>query len=1223
MPAMRQDVPGAQPPGPPGWDAEPGTARMDGGLGYRTITGEAAARTELLDIIAERVRVAADRLKLSREDLRRIFEPHSVFEAEVAARANGRDWRFILVETHHLIQGKVGKGALKIVFPEEMLGKSPQMVPAQHGAIEVLPPEGQARWARAEDAEEVVKSVMREFMTGESLSMSLKCQATGAPFAGSEGLVLCAARELDAATGRYFLRPALHGGEDRAAQDRELIHAMMNATSEVLTRAGRIAYDTIVHAAETSSTLTARLGLDLPSNVVEGHLRALFRQHPDIIVGDEDMTSRLREILGRGDYAPTACALARAAARMQIEHSILVQGSREKLRALLSDLPPRGCPSSSQYRQITGIFFGTGEIQQNEDQLYQHRERILKPLAVALSAPVLDECGDPAVLELYLKTLLDNLHVIMEEALASRLGLGQALTPDWMDRAAPLSAGALDRLRALMPAAHASGETVKASFWQAASILAESRAAIAPGVADPFAAAKAEVLERSIRAIASAGDLVPSVDRIVFFTLPYATECVTPKLGVVTRKPIEVCGSALRPEAMAVGAIMAIELLLARLGRKEELVQGMTVAVEGLGNAGKNAAQWLSRKGALIVCVSDSSGALFKPTGFSPAELSAIIAHKDRGRRLDSIESPEVPSASFDSNPESLKKVRADILVLAAIPGSVHKDNAPHLQAGIVCELSGAAVTGAAKQILHRRRIHVIPDNLASSGGLLVSLSEMLQNSAGQNWDRALEEFNLHGQLSRSFDRIAALSAELDVDLPTASDVLALSRMHDLAIYRERLQACSRGLEEHIRSIRDHEQTAILSDNDEDGVASAAILQVLIEHLNPAAAAGAVHLNESLRSSAVVDLVAQMEKSDMPIRHVFVLDRAFPIREPGQAHIRELARACRVTLVNNHDLPAALAERQRRPETAGAPEAVRVPADLGILFISPQTLESVIPSREFLTALVLREIAHQLVTDEQVLARIDWQAAVGSFLELPEEKPSQWLLFFSRFNPDKILEASRAVRMVTRAGGFRGAVEAMAGVTRPDQLHTNEAWERFMAEYNNLNERIQVLVDKIVLENRGRPFTAHFFAPDELASPTPLAGDRKQNLDFYHWISELLTRHGDLAERPIIVGQVVRDSRGREALGVRIRSPRGIDLMEAGLPADFSSGGLPNTAIARMELHPEINPEKQFHSLVDQIWSRTTSPLYIGAAQAAASRHEEAASSIRSPRPGRGGGRFP
>jgi len=109
----------------------------------------------------------------------------------------------------------------------------------------------------------------------------------------------------------------------------------------------------------------------------------------------------------------------------------------------------------------------------------------------------------------------------------------------------------------------------------------------------------------------------------------------------------------------------------------------------------------------------------------------------------------------------------------------------------VVCELTGAAVSREAKQILKERGIEVIPDNLASSGGLLVSLSEMLQNSTGQVWDRQLEQQNLNDQLARSCAATREVARLHDVDLATASDILALRRMHALALYRDQLETLS------------------------------------------------------------------------------------------------------------------------------------------------------------------------------------------------------------------------------------------------------------------------------------------------------------------------------------------------------------------------------------------------------------------------------------------------
>ncbi|MBA3004907.1 MAG: hypothetical protein FP813_13830, partial [Desulfurivibrio sp.] len=498
--------------------AAPPEIRWDDGLGFRTITGETTPGNELLKLIAERIRVAARHLRLTRDDLFRIFSRHSIFEGEADEPGIGGKTSFILVETHHLIQGRVGKGALKLVFPQDLLGKESHFQESESGVVEVVRPTDKARWTNAAKAEALVKRAMCELMTGESLSMSLKSQATDAPFAGSEGLMLCAAREFDEASGRYRLKSLLKGGEENAREDKELIERMMNGAAEMLTRAKRIGYDKIVHAAETNTTLAARLGLQLSANVAEGHLRTLLVSDPTIIIGDEDMTSRLREILERKKYSPTACALARAAAKMQLEHGIMLPESRDQLRNLLYELPCQGSSTPAQYRALMELLFGSGERQQKEDQLYHHREPILRALAIALSTRCLDECGEPSVLALYLTTLLDNQWLMMERALARLLPSGQALPVGWFDRSLLFSPEEQEALAAHIPAPGISREDLKERFWSVVNLLCEARDRVTERTPDLYRQARAEVLERAIQAITATGEVVPTVQRIVFFT---------------------------------------------------------------------------------------------------------------------------------------------------------------------------------------------------------------------------------------------------------------------------------------------------------------------------------------------------------------------------------------------------------------------------------------------------------------------------------------------------------------------------------------------------------------------------------------------------------------------------------------------------------------------------------------------------------------------------------
>jgi hypothetical protein len=199
-------------------------------------------------------------------------------------------------------------------------------------------------------------------------------------------------------------------------------------------------------------------------------------------------------------------------------------------------------------------------------------------------------------------------------------------------------------------------------------------------------------------------------------------------------------------------------------------------------------------------------------------------------------------------------------------------------------------------------------------------------------------------------------------------------------------------------------------------------------------------------------------------------------------------------------------------------------------------------------------------------------------------------LFYAQFNPDDMLRAARAIRMVARAHGFMSAIHAVEGVDRPDQLETNLPWEQFLGSYNLLAERVQLLVEKIVMENVGRPYVSHLFTPAEVTPPQRAAAEDTRHLDLYPWISEHLTKRSDFSEKPIIVGQVVCDQLGRRHLGVRIRSPRGVELMEVGLPECFRTGGLPNTAVAKLPLEDGASPEAQFQKLVENIWWKTVSP---------------------------------
>src|SRR4051794_2825049 len=76
-------------------------------------------------------------------------------------------------------------------------------------------------------------------------------------------------------------------------------------------------------------------------------------------------------------------------------------------------------------------------------------------------------------------------------------------------------------------------------------------------------------------------------------------------LGVVTGKPLALGGSVGRGDATGRGVVFC---LLEALRRRGEELEGLTVAVQGLGNVGGTFARLAAESGARVVAVSDSTG---------------------------------------------------------------------------------------------------------------------------------------------------------------------------------------------------------------------------------------------------------------------------------------------------------------------------------------------------------------------------------------------------------------------------------------------------------------------------------------------------------------------------------------------------------------------------------------------------------------------------------------
>jgi glutamate dehydrogenase/leucine dehydrogenase len=235
--------------------------------------------------------------------------------------------------------------------------------------------------------------------------------------------------------------------------------------------------------------------------------------------------------------------------------------------------------------------------------------------------------------------------------------------------------------------------------------------------------------------------------------------------SVVTGKPIPLGGSLGRNEATAQGCIYTIQEAIKHLGMD---LEKSTVAIQGYGNAGFNAAKIIDRLGAKVIAVSDSKGGIYNGDGLNPGSVSK---HKEEtGSVVGYKDADEITN-------EELLALDCDILIPAALENQITVENAPTVKAKIVAEAANGPTTPSADDILYENGIFVIPDILCNAGGVTVSYFEWVQNIQSLFW--TLEEVNdqLAKIMRRSFWDVVSILKKQKVHMRTAAWMLGVGRV--------------------------------------------------------------------------------------------------------------------------------------------------------------------------------------------------------------------------------------------------------------------------------------------------------------------------------------------------------------------------------------------------------------------------------------------------------------
>lgn len=235
--------------------------------------------------------------------------------------------------------------------------------------------------------------------------------------------------------------------------------------------------------------------------------------------------------------------------------------------------------------------------------------------------------------------------------------------------------------------------------------------------------------------------------------------------GSVTGKPMSIGGTRAHAGATSSGLVVVVRAAFERLGRP---LAGSRVTIQGFGKVGGPLSFLLASAGMRVVGVSDVGGATANAGGLNVGDLADHVEqHGSVG---------DFPGGDRVSG-DALWDVDCDLVVPAALGGSITPDVARRLTAAVVVEAANNPTTIDADAVLAERGIMVVPDILANAGGVTSSYFEWAQSLQGYAWDSDLVAARLHQRMETAFNNVWTRAETLKTPLREAAFVLAVERV--------------------------------------------------------------------------------------------------------------------------------------------------------------------------------------------------------------------------------------------------------------------------------------------------------------------------------------------------------------------------------------------------------------------------------------------------------------
>jgi glutamate dehydrogenase len=241
--------------------------------------------------------------------------------------------------------------------------------------------------------------------------------------------------------------------------------------------------------------------------------------------------------------------------------------------------------------------------------------------------------------------------------------------------------------------------------------------------------------------------------------------------GFITGKPLVLGGSRGRETATAAG----VTIMIYEAAKKRNIdIKGARVVIQGFGNAGSFLAKFMHDSGAKVVGISDAYGALHDPNGL---DIDYLLERRDSFGTVTKMFKETISN-------QDLLELDCDILVPAAVENQITARNAANIKASIVVEAANGPTTLEGTRILTEQGVLLVPDVLASAGGVTVSYFEWVQNNQGYYWSDEEVQSRLEQIMVQAFKNVYQAAESRGIDMRLAAYIVGVRKMAEASRFR-------------------------------------------------------------------------------------------------------------------------------------------------------------------------------------------------------------------------------------------------------------------------------------------------------------------------------------------------------------------------------------------------------------------------------------------------------